>query len=216
MATSPLRRFAITGLAAISALASLALTNPSGTQYVNRNERVTLAIGCDQGADGTTCTTTQYFLSRNAGTNNVGSTFGFTPIGYANGGVSTTFGHGSDLRPTYVLRGGSTIKGQVTIGGFAPAAVAADATVQITLTGQSGNNPYVLIGSQAISKPVVAGTSDVYAFEFVVPANLDKVTVSALTAELKISSVNALTWGFVNGRGGSYFDLPYYEVVTSQ
>jgi hypothetical protein len=193
---------------------------PEGFQYVSSEEHIVMAIVCP----GTgTCTAT-YALSQNPGTESVGSTFTFTPLEYlfhatGSGAPFGTFTADETLEPEYVLRADEPITGQVTMGGFAGGAeLAADSTVEVVLTAtRAGSFQTVALGSATVNKLVVTPTPEgrVYPFSFSVPAELDGVKVTGLTADLYVRGIQVLQNGFVNGEGGSFFDLPYYRLVPA-
>ena len=194
---------------------------PEGFEYVSAKEHVVMAIVCP----GTgTCTAT-YTLSQNPGTESVGSTFTFTPLEYlfhatGSGAPFGTFTPDQTLEPEYVLRADEPITGQVTMGGFIGGAeFAADSTVEVVLTGtRAGSFQTVALGSASVNKIAVTPTPEgrVYPFSFSVPAELDGVAVNNLSLDLYVRGIQVLQNGFVNGQGGSYFELPYYELVPTQ
>ncbi len=202
-------------------LASVGAT-ASGAEREQTSQRVNFAIGCDQGDDGTTCNTTEYFLSKGSGDNNVGSTLGFTPLGYAfytlDGSYTTNaFSSDSTLKDeTYELIGGSTITGQIAVSGFvAGAEVGVDSGVYVQLRARNleTGKPFTL-GVDEITKIVSTPTDTVYEFSFDVGADLDDVEIGGLSAEVGQRHITVLQNGFMNGQGESYFDLPHYEPET--
>jgi hypothetical protein len=192
---------------------------PAGFHYVNASEHVMMGIGCQQGAGGT-CDTTEYWLGDNAGTDNVGTTASATPVEYifAAGGAPeayAVFGSDDTLAPDYVLRAGEPITGQVSVGGYfggAEAAADATATIELTATKVSGNQ-IVALGSATVNKPVVTPGDTVYEYSIQVPATQEGVKVRDLSLTLYFKNVTVLQNGFVDGEGGSSFDLPYYRLV---
>lgn len=193
---------------------------PEGFQYVSAKEHVVMAIVCP----GTgTCTAT-YNLSKNAGTESVGSTLSATPLEYLfyATGSSEPFGTytpDDTLAPEYVLRADEPITGQVTMGGFIGGAeFGADSTVEAVLTAtRATGGSAVAIGSATVNKIAVTPTADgrVYPFSIAVPADLDGVKVRDLSLALYVRGIQVLQNGFVNGEGGSFFDLPYYKLVAT-
>jgi hypothetical protein len=193
---------------------------PEGFQYVPAEEHIVMAIVCP----GTgTCTAT-YALSQNPGTESVGSTLSFTPLEYifhatGSGEPFGTFTADETLEPEYVLRAGEPISGEVTMGGFIGGAeFGADSTVEVVLTGtRVGSSSSVALGSATVNKLVVTpdDAGRVYPFTFSVPADLDGAKVRDLSLDLYVRGISVLQNGFVNGEGGSWFDLPYYRLVPA-
>jgi hypothetical protein len=193
---------------------------PEGFEYVPAEEHVNMAIVCP----GTgTCSAT-YTLSQFPGTESVGSTFTFTPLEYlfhatGSGAPFGTYTPDETLEPEYVVRADEPITGQVTMGGFIGGAeFGADSTVEVVLTGtRAGSFQSVALGSASVNKPVVTPTAEgrVYPFSFSVPADLDGVKVNNLSLDLYVRGIQVLQNGFVDGEGGSYFDLPYYRLVPA-
>ena len=193
---------------------------PQGFQYVSAKEHVYIGIRCP----GTGTCTAENFLGRNPGTQSVGTAFSATPLEYlfhatGSGEPYGTFAADETLKPEYVLRSDEPITGQVTMGGWAGGAeFGADSTVEVVLnaTRVTGGST-VALGSATINKTVVTpdNAGRVYSFSFSVPANLDGVKVNNLTLDLYVRGIQVLQNGFVNGQGGSFFDLPYYNLVPT-
>ena len=193
---------------------------PEGFQYVPAEEHVIMAIVCP----GTgTCSAT-YTLSQNPGTESVGSTLSATPLEYifhATGSSEPfgTFTPDETLEPEYVLRADKPISGQVTQSGFIGGAeFGADSTVEVVLKAtRSVGGASVDLGSATVNKIVVTpdDAGRVYPFSFTVPAELDGVAVRDLSLDLYVRGISVLQNGFVNGEGGSFFDLPYYKLVPA-
>ena len=194
---------------------------PEGFQYVPADENIFIGISCP----GTgTCTATN-FLGKNAGTESVGTTFSFTPLEYifhatGSGEAYGTFPADDTLKPEYVLRADEPITGQVTMGGWAGGAeFGVDSTVEVVLsaTRVGPGSQGVSLGSATVTKTVVTPNADgrVYSFSIPVPANLEGVKVQNLSLDLYVRGIQVLQNGFVNGEGGSYFELPYYRLVPT-
>ena len=195
---------------------------PEGFEYVPAKEHVNLAIVCP----GTGTCTASYALSLFPGTENVGSTFSFTPLEYifhatGSGAPFGTYSADQTLEPEYVLRTDEPITGQVTMGGFIGGAeFGADSTVEVVLSATrvgTGFQP-VALGSASVNKVAVTPTADGRVYQFTLPSlpeSLDGVKIRDLTAELYVRGIQVLQNGFVNGTGGSYFELPYYELVPT-
>ena len=196
---------------------AMAMPAPSGGSAVPATQRVMMGIGCTVGTG--TCATTEYWLGKAAGADTVGSVATATPIEY----VFTAAGEGSEfavfsaddsLEPSYTLRADEPIRGQVTLGkyrGEAPQ-FGADSTVEVVLTASRvSNSQTVDFGTATINKQVVtpdeAGT--VYSYSLPIAADLDGVKVKDLSLTLYVRGINAMQNGFVDGEGGSWFDLPH-------
>jgi hypothetical protein len=68
-------------------------------------------------------------------------------------------------------------------------------------------------GGAEVNKLVATPGDGAYEFEFELDEALEGVEVRNLSLTLYVRSITVLQNGFVNGSGGSWFDLPYYEVV---
>jgi len=186
-------------------------------------ERVNFNIGCQQSGENPTCESTEYWLGTGVGTNSVASLLDATPLGWAfyqlEGGYSTTtFAGDATLRDAYSLVGGSVIKGQIVLSGFAGGAeVGVDSGVFVRLVGTTidaaGKRRVVDIGQAEVTKIVSTPIDTTYAFEIPVAETLDGTAVSGLSADVGQRHVTVLQNGFMDGEGGSWFDLPYYEPV---
>ncbi len=169
-------------------------------------------------ASSPTCDSTNYALSRLPGDSGVGNLADLTPVGWSEGGRSIGFAADDTMADSYVLRGDSTITGEVVLTGYQGITLAGDSTVEVSLYASDLEGGFVTLGAASVNEPVVAGVGDgvAYAFEITVPAGLEGVEITGLNADVKIGAVSVLTWGFVDGRGGSFFDLPYYELVPTE
>ncbi|HWG92874.1 MAG TPA: hypothetical protein VNU66_01440 [Mycobacteriales bacterium] len=207
-------RTATAVLGLVVATGGAAAGSTAGTAPVQTTERVQKAIQCvTEGADPR-CVSQNYALSLDRGTNSTGTALTITPAGMAVEPAAQVFSPDATLLPSYVLVGGSKIVGQVTLRqtGSASTPVGALSTVKVALSAvRVDNKKFVPLGSVEISKPVVATAADaVYKYEFTVPANLDGVAVRGLSAEVSNKQVSA-GYGYLDGQGGSFFDLPHYE-----
>ncbi|MFP5220561.1 MAG: hypothetical protein ACLGIG_12690 [Actinomycetes bacterium] len=184
-------------------------------------ERVIFAIQCVTDGTDPRCLSTNYALSLEPGDNSVGNALTITPAGYvleAAGEEPTpaTFSADSTLQPEYVLVGGSTITGQITLKGSRDAVLAVDSTVEVVLSAvRADTKRFVTLGTAAINKQVVVPGDNVYAFEFEVPAELDGVAVRALTGDVSNTQISA-AYGYLDGQGGSWFDLPHAVTTTTE
>jgi hypothetical protein len=213
-------------VAAATAGLLLAVTATSagadGTELVQSSERINFNIGCVTTEADPRCQTTQYWLGTNKGNNSVGTLLTVTPAGWAlhkeSGEYTTnTFSGDASLQPQYVLQGGSEITGQITIRNTpngTPTA-AADSGVFVKLgaflvdtTKTSGVGKFTPLGETEVVKTLVAPGDNVYRFTFTVPAELDGVAVTRPSAEVGQRHIGA-GYGFMDGRGGSYLDLPH-------
>lgn len=186
-------------------------------------DRVQFATTCVQNGADPRCVSNEYKLSLDPGAASVGNALTITPAGYVfwtqEGYTTTSYSADSTLRPQYVLDGGSEITGQVTIRntprGTPTAAADSGVFVEIAGSVRTGTRPNgtpiftaKTIGSGEITKLVVAPGDHVYAFTFTVPEELDGVAVERLTAAVGQRHIGA-GYGFMDGQGGSFFDLPY-------
>jgi hypothetical protein len=202
-------------------------TPPAGFEYVPSTQRVMIGIGCVQ-SQTTTCDSTSYWLGEDPGDSTVGTIPGtVTPYTWAAAAAGEeiayeTFVQDDSLSATHVLRSdGEPIRGQVTLSGFIGGGeVGVDSTVKAVLsaTRVGPGSSFVDLGTATVNKQVVTPTSSarVYSYELPVAANLDGVKIKDLTLTLYVRSINVLQNGYVNGEGGSWFDLPYYELVPTQ
>lgn len=228
MKTVPMRiRTAVTiGATTLAAIASVAAHTPppDGFEYVPRTEFVNLNIGCDQGDDGTTCDTTEYWLGKDVGTDNVAQLGWTTPLDWATTTANGTYRYqsfpgNSTLEPQYILNAHDDIEGQVEIGGYAGGAeVAADSGVSVVFTARDADTGQVLtLGGAEVTKPVVTpgvATPDsrVYEFTIELAEDLDGVAITSLRVDVGMKHLTLLANGFMNGQGGSFFELPHYEL----
>lgn len=201
-------------LVATGASASASTTASSSVQLT---ERVQFALQCVQEGSDPRCVSTNYALSLSPGTSSVGNALTITPAGYVAGTTPLAFSADKTLAASYTLVGGSVIKGQVSLRqtGSATTPVAVDSTVEVALRAvKVADKRSVVLGSASVNKVVVASPSDaVYAFELTVPAALDGVDVRSLSAEVSNTQISA-GYGFFDGQGGSFFDLPHTVPAT--
>jgi len=198
---------------------------PEGFEYASASERVMIGIGCVQ-SDAGTCDSTSYWLGQQAGDSSVGNALTFTPAEYlfaATGEEApfATFPADDSLEPEYVLRTDQPISGQVQVGGWAGGAeVGADATVKVVLRATRVGPGFNLVdlGTATVNKQVVTpgAPGQTYAFQISPAADLDGVKIQNLEMDLYFRGVHVLQNGFINGEGGSWFDLPYYHLVPTQ
>jgi hypothetical protein len=209
-------------VAALLALATL-LPSAAGAQTTTltpRQELINFGIGCPPDTAGT-CSSTTYFLSKDAGDNSVASVGAFTPLFWAErralGGdfAINTFAADKTLAPSYLLQGGGELAGVISVGGYLTGAeLAADSTVYVRITAHVVGQPTssrVTLLEATINKAVVAAGDTEYAFSTTLPATLDRVRVDGLRAEVGHDSATVLGNGFMDGRGGSNFLLPFYR-----
>jgi len=196
---------------------------PEGFEYVPAKDQVMLGIGCQQGAGGT-CDSTEYWLGDNAGTDSVGTVpQTTTPWNYAFFAAGdeiafATFVANETLPSEYVLRSDEPIGGQISMSGYQGTNASADSTVRVALSAtRAGSFQAVDLGTATVNKTVVTSAAEnVYPFQLTVPSNLDGVAIRDLSMVVYFRGVHVLTNGFVNGAGGSFFDLPYYALVPTQ
>jgi hypothetical protein len=209
-----------TAAAALALLvaAGPAVASDSSADAAQSTERVQFALQCVQEGSDPRCVSTNYALSLTPGTSSVGTVLTVTPAGYAAGTTPLAFAADNTLATSYNLVGGSTIAGQVSLRqtGSRSTPVAVDSTVSVLLSAVRVDNRKALsLGSATVHKLIVASPSDaVYAFELTVPAELDGVAVRALSSEVSNKQISA-GYGFFDGQGGSFFDLPHYTPETA-
>lgn len=189
-------------------------------------ERIQFATTCEQEGADPRCVSNEYKLSLEPGAASVGTLLSVTPAGYAfwtqEGYTVDSYSADSTLQPQYVLDGGSTVTGQVTVRNTprgTPTA-AADSGVFVEIVGaveelRPDGTPRLVsksLGQAEVVKTVVAPGDHVYAFAFDVPAEFDGVAVQRLSAALGQRHIGA-GYGFIDGQGGSFFDLPYVAPV---
>lgn len=220
-------RTAVTiGATTLAAIASVAAHNPppDGFEYVPRTEFINMNIGCDQGDDGTTCDSTEYWLGKDLGTDSVAQVGWTTPQDWAATTATgtyryTSFPGNSTLQPQYILNAQDDIEGRVEIGGYIGGAeFAADSGVSLVFTATNADTGQSLtLGSVEVTKPVVTpgvATPDsrVYEFTIELAEDLDGVAITSLSVDVGMKHLTVLTNGFMNGQGGSFFELPHYEL----
>jgi hypothetical protein len=202
---------------AVAALGLLVAAGPAvadnDAAAAQSTERVQFALQCVQEGSDPRCVSTNYALSLNPGTSSVGNALTVTPAGYALGTTPFSFAADRTLASSYTLVGGSTITGQISLRqtGSRSTPVALDSTVSVALSAvRVDNKKFVSLGDATVNKLVVASPKDaVYAFKLTVPAALDGVDVRALSGEVSNKQISA-GYGFFDGQGGSFFDLPFY------
>lgn len=222
MTTAPRRRTAVL-LSALFALAVLLPTTASAEVVLEpRTETVYFGAGCPPANPAGSCASTEYFLSRQPGTSNIGNLL--TAVAYVQRAQSGSYAANeyngdSTLRESYILQGGAPLSGQIVVGGFVSGAeFAVDSTVQITITAHEVGTPTfqrVTLASALVEKIVVTPGDRTYEFSVELPEELDGVAVDRLRASIGHDSVTVLGNGFVNGTGDSWFSLPYYREVPA-
>lgn len=205
----------VAGLAVLMA-ATASAAGADDVELVPATERINFNIGCQQSNGAPTCDTTEYWLGTGVGNNNVGTTGTATPLNYVTyrlGGAYTTTSFAGDqtLKPSYVLDGGSVIKGQIKLSGFVSGAeVGVDSGVFVELFArQDQKGGAQSLGQAEITKVVSTPVDSTYVFEFEVPEALEGVAIDRLSAEVGQRHITVLQNGFMNGKGLSYFDLPH-------
>lgn len=196
-----------------------ALAEGEEPTLVPETERVLFSTGCDQGAGGT-CDTTQYWLGLTPGGSSVGTipqtvtpwNWAFSAAG--NDIVYAEYAGNNELAPTYTLRADEPIAGRIQTQGYQGPTVSADSTVTVELRAQrqtpTGGWQSTTLGTAAVNQTLVAGTAAaVYEFELALPETRQGEVIRNLNATLYFKGIHVLTNGFVNGQGGSWFDLPH-------
>jgi hypothetical protein len=213
----------------IALIGASAATAETGETTQLANERVNFKIGCVTEGSDPRCVSTSYELSTSSAGRTVGNLLNATPLGYAfhkaDGAYTTQpFNGDKTLRSEYVLEAGTKIPGQITLTSTGAPPVAADsgvlvvlrATVTEEVNGRTRSTA-VTIGEAEVTKVLVTPVpgDNVYKFEFTVPDALDGVAVSRLSADVGQRHINA-GYGFMNGQGGSFFDLPHVVPVETE
>lgn len=211
--------------AALTALGSLAAHNPppEGFEYVPKSEFINFNIGCDQ-TDTGTCETTEYWLGLDTGDSNVAQLGWLSPLDWATTTVNgsyryTAFAGNTTLDPQYILNAHEDIEGVVVVGGYVTGAeFSADSGVSLVFSARyAETNSFLPLGSAEVTKVVaVAGAADPtmreYEFTLDLDDELEGVAITALNVDVGMKHLTVLGNGFMNGQGGSYFELPYYEL----
>lgn len=200
---------------------------PEGFEYVPASERVMVGIVCDPDPNTGVCQSDEYTLGLQPGDSTVGNALTFTPLEYIFTALGDeapflTFTADDSLEPEYVLRSDQPISGQIQTSGFIGGAeVGADTTVKVVLRAtRVGGFQTVDLGTATVNKIVVTPNPNddagrTYAFSITLPPNLDGVKIHSLEMDLYFRGVHVLQNGFINGEGGSFFDLPYYRLVPA-
>jgi hypothetical protein len=194
-------------------------------EYIPRTSKIFMSMGCDAAETGT-CNTTQYWLGKTAGQDSIGGIpQTITPWNYvfSAAGDDIAFGpftHGEDLPLSYTARTDQPIRGQVTVRGYGGPYASADSTVAVELTADNADprGVYPVFERVSVNKQTAVGTgaTNTYAFEIPWPSDLpDRSVLTNLSVTLYFKGVHVLTSGFIDGEGGSYFNLPNYEVVET-
>lgn len=208
-------------------LLMMAFTVPSdstsdGTEHQEDSEHILLGIGCNRSGDAPSCESTQYWLGLEAGEDNVGNVGSVTPyneVSYLmDGAWSFAEFYGDEtLQDSYILRTDEPIAGQITLGGFIGGATfGVDSTVKVELFASEPDSFSTLKLGEAEANKLVATPDDtVYEFEIELGEERETQEVQGVWLRLHVRGVNVLQNGFVNGSGGSWFDLPHYDLVES-
>jgi hypothetical protein len=209
-----------TALAGLGLALVAAAPGATAEETVVETERINFNIGCNQENGAPTCASTQYWLGTNKGNNSVGQNGAVTPLDWATHKSSgeyrtTAFTGDTTLAPSYLLKGGSVVKGQITLSGFLGGGeVGVDSGVFVRLSGSvpkaRGTGLEIKeLGTAEVTKTVSSRLDTVYRFSFTVPAELDGKPVKNLTADVGQRHVTVLQNGFMDGRGASFLDLPH-------
>jgi hypothetical protein len=192
-------------------------------ELVPADEQVFAAIQCIRAdPNQPTCDSVVYELQLAPGDSTVGTVPGnTTPASYINYTQSgqpnyQDFFAGDSLAPTYVLRTDEPVTGQVTVQGYGGSDTSLDATVSVRLTATRTDAPgMVTLGEVESNKVVATPTAEgrTFEFEFDLDEALEEQEVRNLSLGIAYRGIHVLTSGFLNGQGGTFFDLPYYEVV---
>ena len=201
---------------------------PEGSTYEATQTRVNNAITCVRDeTDGTTCASTTYTLSTELGDSTVGTLPGpTTPVNsavYYVDGVYTyqPFSAGKGIAGVkFIADAERPLTGQVTLSGYREAPDASvDAAVHIRLILQYVNDAGKTVTRRLeteVTKPVMIPGDNVFAYEFDLPDEFDGRETTIGTFDLGLRGVHVLTNGFIDGQGGSFFDLPTWTLVEDQ
>ncbi|MBW3619624.1 MAG: hypothetical protein KY461_05215 [Actinobacteria bacterium] len=209
-------------------LVAAAPTAPEGSTYEATQTRVNNAITCIRDeSNGTTCASTTYTLSTELGDSTVGSLPGpTTPVNsaayYVDGVYSyQAFTAGKGIAGvTFIADAGRPLTGQVTLSGWRELPdLSADAAVSIRLTlrsvDEAGKTTTRRLETE-VTKTVMVPGDNVFAYEFDLPAEFDGRETTISSMDLGLRGVHVLTNGFIDGQGGSFFDLPTWSLVEDQ
>ncbi len=218
-------------VAALVASSALAFTSapanlpaaPDGQAWSAASEHIFLGGGCV--STGATCDETGYWIGLDFGDSSPATLTHATPanaVTHLSGDAIPYESYPADdsLQAEYVLDASRTITGQVMIRGSRNAqftTASAMTGVHIRLTGQTSDYRFLTLET-VIERPYSTHLDDsnVFEFELEIPAEWDGVAVGSLAMEVGVRGIHAYTYGFVNAEGGSWFDLPYYELVDAR
>lgn len=195
---------------------------PEGFEHEPDSEHIFLGIGCNRSGDAPSCDSTEYWLGLQAGEDNVGTTFTASPVNEVRylTGDPWTFGEffaDETLQDSYILRTDEPIAGQVTLGGFIGGATfGVDSTIKVEIFASEPDSFSTFeLGEAEATKLVATPDDTVYEFEIELDEERETQEVEGLWLRLHVRGVNVLQNGFVNGSGGSWFDLPHYDLVET-
>lgn len=207
--------------AGIAACLLVAATPPEG--HVASSETIYNAISCVRAEDGTTCASTAYGLSTAPGDSTVGTLPGPTTpynaaVYYVDGVYSyQAFSPAAGVaKETFLVDASQPLVGQVTLSGYRElpdASLDAGVSVQLILrtvdeaTGKATSR----VLETEVTKQVMAPGDNVFEYEFDVPDVFDHAETSVTSMKIGIRGVHVLTNGFMDGQGGSFFQLPVFE-----
>lgn len=210
-------RAALIAAALGTTLLAAAPTPPDGFEYVPSSQTIQMGIGCT----GTgVCDSTEYWIGLNAGTSTVGSLPGqTTPVNEVTYQVEGAAAYidefpadDSIFGKEFVLRTDEALEGQVTISGYQNAGFSPNLTIDIDLLVKIDGG-FGLLEATATTTHLPGGP---VVLEYSIPLDEDDdgKTIVFDSLELTVRGANVLT-GFINGQGGSYFDVPTYELVPT-
>lgn len=215
----------VLAVAAVVLSSGAASGQPLGGDYEPETEKALLGIGCQQGAGGT-CDSVDYWLGLTAGQSSVGNAGTFTPLGWLSGQTDepsafASFPGDTSLAPSYLLRTEAPLTGRISVGGWVSGGeVAVDSTVRVVVEAINvATKKPVTLADVTVNKPVVTpgaatAASRRYDFSAQIPSTVaDRTEVRNLQLVLYVDSVTVLQHGFVDGKGGSWIELPYYRPV---
>lgn len=190
---------------------------PEGFEYVADSERVLMGIGC---VGDNVCDSTEYWIGDRAGESNVGTLPGpVTPVNeifYQVEGEAlnnTDFPADSSLSGRELrVRADEPLTGQVTIHGYQSVGSGVNTTVDVRIDGRNRTTGKFLSLQATSTDHQLPGSPLVLEYSIELDPGMDGDVIVIDNLNLVVRGVNVLN-GFVNGTGGSFFDVPTYDLV---
>ena len=212
---------AILSTVALGALPVQAATPPpEGFTYAPASERVMMGIGCT----GTgVCDSTQYWIGKNAGDSSVGTIPGpVTPaneVAYqARGEALSNTDFPADngmVSREFRVRTDEPLTGQVTIGGYQGVGSGVNTTVDLIISGRNRTSGKSFTLTATSTGNQVPQEDLVLEYSIDLDPSWDGDMISFSNVNLVVRGVNLLN-GFVDGEGGSFFEVPTHLLVAVQ